>query len=843
MPTLPDYKRKALEALRAELIKDYEANVAQQGRTNSAVEQQRLKREADDLERKIAELDEQPMDGPLPEISPVFPEHPPRSKLFGRKDEVEQILQFLNKGDPKQVYSFVTICGISGIGKTVLASHIFESSNQSKWVSIEDIQDWDSCLTRIAEALFGKSKPIAAIIDFIKTEAVWLFLDGIDLLVEEPQLKGFLRRLAPDDKGKIIITSRSPLNLRTELTIPLRPLQSESATKLFIECWKPDNMNLSTTQQIDVRVICGDQYLNGHPFAIELIGQYARKRGPFNLRSIIADLKPEIQQGEAGVSMLEELVNKLLKFLSKEETRLLQRLALWPGNFGEDTVMLLAEIHPIINWGRPLDNLTNARLLNVSQQTDGSVSYQLHMVVKAIGKKLAQELPEFKALQRTIGSRLLQSNVLADWRAGLLSLFEAEEWGGILSAFRQKYGASFINDQFFAEANSELQLQTRACYALAYAFDQLGNVDLAMEYAELGERILKDVWEPTLIGYKSLLLRFGAIKGRNFLLKGKRENGKEVVRMAFNTIYELSDGQKAQLRWEIGQMYLLKGISHDDPKEAEDAYRKALAIYSEIQDIGQILKTQSNLGTALVEQGRIRESAGLNKEILNSLDMNSDLLSPFLPWTETLRASEYANIVDALTKLTEFEEAKIYADPGLVYCEERGWTRSYAALLINTGILEGELEDYRQARKRFLAALELSTDYGYSEYESEIHSCLADLNMKEGKLNDAQESLQYAFRSRDPYDQAIALRVAGTIHMTQKQYDLAKQKLLESKDISQKNGFAYFEARACLELGRLYRALNAQDDMEQELLEAEVYFLQIDVPYYLDEIVKLRASD
>lgn len=841
--SLPNYKREALEVRIRELEQEYRVTMEQLGQTLHASDQLRLERKAADLERKIEGLRNQ-LSGKSPfETNQVYPEHPPRSRLFGREDETEQILQFLNEDNLEQGYSFVTVCGISGIGKTVLASRIFESFSQSKWVPMEDTQDWNSCCVKIAKALFGEDKPISAIVDFLKTEAVWLFFDGMDLLIEEPQLKAFLRRLAPGDKGKVIITSRGPLNLPAELIIELSPLPLEYAIELFIDCWKPDNVNLSSAQQTDIRVICGEQLLDGHPFSIELIGQSARKRKAFNLRSIVSRLKYEMQQGKTDISMLEELVNDLLGFLPEEEKRLLQRLALMPGDFDQEMIEMLADIHPSIDGWKSLTGLINARLLNVSQQMDGTASYQLHSVVKAIGQRLAQELPEFKLLQRTVGLHLVQSNIPTDWRSGLLNLFEAEEWEEILSVFRQKYGMSFINEQLFIEANSEPQLQTRACYALAYTFDQLGNIALAMEYAETGEKLLKDEWEPTSVGYMSLLLRFWAIRGRSFSLRREHEKGKRLVDIAFSVIQELGSKQKAHLQWEIGQMYLFKGINLDDSKEAENAYRKALAIYSELRDVGQRLKAQSNLATELVKQGRIQESVSINQEILDNLEMTSNLSSSFFPWIESLLESEYVNIVDALTKLREFEEAETYANPGLVYCEERGLIKGRTVMLINTGILEIERGNYEQAQKRLLSALEFARDLGYSEYESEIHSYLAESYFKQGKLREAQESLKYALTSQDPYDQSIALRVAGTMYMAQKQYELAEQRLLESKNVSQNNGFTYFKARAGLELARFYRLLNAQDNMEQELLEAEIYFSQINVPYYLDEIAQLRISN
>jgi tetratricopeptide (TPR) repeat protein len=207
---------------------------------------------------------------------------------------------------------------------------------------------------------------------------------------------------------------------------------------------------------------------------------------------------------------------------------------------------------------------------------------------------------------------------------------------------------------------------------------------------------------------------------------------------------------------------------------------------------------------------------------------------------ESLVASETANLVDVLTKLGEFNEANQRAHDGLEYCEAHALYRSYVALLINTGALEIELKEYEQAHEKLSEALRFSRDLGYSQYEDQTYSYLAAAYSRKGDFAKAKHNMERALSSEYPYCVAEAHRIAGEIHIAQGNYDLAKQDLLRSKQRSHNNGYTYFEARASLVLGQVFRHSGDVEAMESNLREAEEYFSAIEARFYLKQIMHIR---
>ncbi len=834
---------RAIESHRTMLIEEFEAANMQLNRTLSDVDRLRLQRQVDDLERQIQEIDV--------ELGACIPENyldrPPFSRIYGRDTEIKQLFDFLN-GQSEGERSFVTICGIPGIGKTAVASHLFRLHSNSVWITRPTEQeDSKAYLTRAARQLSrGRVNSIMGTYDLLCAEDIWLFLDGIDAFIDREELKGFLHRLLPTDKGKIIITSSKPTNLQAEYEIELDPLSLNEAIALFADSWNRGLSTLSAEQLADVKTICGDNYLAGHPYSIQQIGLYARKRKLSDLSSILKRLRRTIRQPGNTAELTNMSTEIALKSLKKREQSLLCRIALLPGEFDESMIAYLSRVEPIIDWEEVFGELVASRLMEVTQRPDDSSVYRVHNVVRAIARREAQTLSEFKELQRRVGEMLIQSEQASEWVAGLLSLFQAEDWGKIFSTFREKYGECFLGEHLFAGNPAPDMLKVRACYAIAYTFDQMGNANLAVDYAQQGVDLLINVPSEDTAAYSAIQLRLDAVLARNLLALHKSQEGQVKISEAAEVVKNLPDDQYQALQWEVGQVHLLEGIYYHykigNDFEAEKASRLAAEIFTKIGDHGQYLRALSNLGTALEGQGRLRESADVNREILQFLvgEMNFPTLSPSV--VESLTESETANLVDTLTKLGEFEEAQRHAYWGLPYCEEYGLEQSHAALLVNTGALEIELGEYDKAQESLEKALSLSRDLGYTAYEEQVYTYLAVVALKQENLERAQQNIERALKSEESYNQAEAYRVAGEICAARHDYGAAEQALLTSKQLSHENGYAYFEARASLELARLHQSANEFEGMETNLREAEGYFSKIDAPYYVNLIAGLRQQ-
>ncbi|MGC9396801.1 MAG: hypothetical protein ACP5J4_18305 [Anaerolineae bacterium] len=861
--SLPDYKRRPLETRREQLVEEYESIMNQLGQAMASADKLRLNRQAQAREAEIAEIDAQlngePMQGIIsttedrsesePPVSEDYvPNLPPYCKIIDRDRERDAILKF-SKVRAKDNRSFVMICGMPEIGKTCLASHLFNRyRTNSVWVSPPaDFEDCEAYLTNVTKAVFaGQDKPTMVLNHELHEKDIWLFLDGVDAFVDADKFIGFLRRLSPDDKGKVVLTSTRPTKLRSEFRVELSLLSRDDAITLFVESWRPDQLKLSSAQLADVKQICGKSLLDGHPASIERIGANKGLIRESDLSLLVTRLKRDIQQMGKEKAVLS--ANISLESRTKQARSLLRRIALLPRKFDKNTVAYISQVSPTPDWDweEAFGELIASRLIQVTQQPNDSSTYRVHNVVRTIARREAQTLQEFKQLQRKVGEMLIQSEQTSEWIAGLLSLFQAERWDKVISAFRERYGDCFWGEHLFAGDTTLDMLKARACYAIAYTFDQIGNANLAVDYAQQGIVLLINVPSEDTAAYSAIQLRLDAVLARNLLALHKYKEGQVKIKETAEVVKDLPVDQYQALQWEVGQIHLLEGIYYHylvgDDTEAERVSRAAAEIYKNIGDAGQHLRALSNLSTALAGQGCLRESADVNREILQLLGKDRDFPTLSSNVVESLTGSETANLVDTLTKLGEFGEAQQHAYWGLPYCEEHGLGQSHAALLVNTGALEIELGEHGKARESLEEALALSRDLGYTAYEEQIYTYLAAVDLKQGNPERAQRDIKRALESEDSYNQAEAYRVAGEIYRAKGNYTLAKQNLMSSKQISQDNDYAYFKARASLELARLHQSAHEFGDMETNLLEAEGYFSQINAPYYLDLIAGLRQQ-
>jgi tetratricopeptide (TPR) repeat protein len=631
----------------------------------------------------------------------------------------------------------------------------------------------------------GQPRSIMAVNQRLYAESVWLFLDGVEAFIEDDKFKAFLSRLSPADKGKVVITSRIATNLRNELRIDLLPLRLDDAITLFVDSWQPLSTEFSDSQRADMKTICGESLLAGHPGSIERIGSDVKATKRSDLSSIVTRLKKNIQGIGEGSEKAISSVNVSLESRTEQARNLLARLSLLPGEFDESDVSAFGKIAPGLDWESAFDELLVTNLVQVTgSHIDDTSIYEIPAVVRSVARRKAKELPEYLKLQKCAGEILVKSSRNSTWVLGLISLLEAKQWREIALAFRERFSTSFLGEHLFTESDSASMNEALAYYAISYTYDQLGNAGHAQEHARRGKEILENAVDVESIRYKALYLRLNAVYARNLLVLGD-EMGQSVIEATTGFVETLNDEQRNALKWELGQIYLLEGIYYHylvgNDSQAEEVSRRAVDIYSSIKDVGQYLRALSNLGTAFEGQGRLCESVNLSQKILDLLKQQQSYSTLSTKAVESLFASETANLVDALTKLGEFEKAEQYAYEGLKYCENHALRQSQAALLINTGMLEIELGKYEQALKTLSEALQLSRDLTNKSYEDQTHSYLALPYHHLGDFAKAQHNMEIALHSEDSYCLAEAHRIAGEIYLAQGDVDSAEQELLESK--------------------------------------------------------------
>lgn len=203
----------------------------------------------------------------------------PLTPLVGREVELLAATQALARADVR----LLTLTGPGGIGKTRLALRLAEElagdfADGAITVSLAAIPDAASALPAIARACDLREEPgkppLQWLIDGLGRRQSLLVLDNLEHMIGVASDLGALLSACPG--LKIIVTSRQPLRIRGEYELPVRPLESAAATRLFSDRVRAQGVALDDTPQVEeiVRQIC--DRLDYLPLALELAAVRAR---------------------------------------------------------------------------------------------------------------------------------------------------------------------------------------------------------------------------------------------------------------------------------------------------------------------------------------------------------------------------------------------------------------------------------------------------------------------------------------------------------------------------------------------------------------------------------------
>jgi predicted ATPase/transcriptional regulator with XRE-family HTH domain len=230
-----------------------------------------------------------PSAGPVPAEAKVDPAAPPvpATRLIGRRQEVARLGQLLIG----PLTRAVTLTGPGGVGKTRLAIDAArefggEFTDGVCFVSLGDISDPDLVMPAIAGALKVRdaAEPLVdAIASRLRDRRLLLVLDTFEhLLAAAPAVAAIL---SATPTAKVLVTSRSPLNIRGEHQMVVNPLvvpgdtsaaggpgerDMTPAVELFVEraqAVEPDLVLDDAVLRV-IEELC--RRLDGVPLAIEL---------------------------------------------------------------------------------------------------------------------------------------------------------------------------------------------------------------------------------------------------------------------------------------------------------------------------------------------------------------------------------------------------------------------------------------------------------------------------------------------------------------------------------------------------------------------------------------------
>jgi predicted ATPase/class 3 adenylate cyclase len=258
--------------------------------------------------------------------------------LVGREEEIAKAAQVLERHDVR----LVTLTGPGGIGKTRLAVASAAQAADAYpdgvfFVPLADTRTTDQVVGAIAAALGLRSEGARALVstieDRLASGRALLVLDNFEQVVEARTIVAQLLESCPG--VELVVTSRTPLRIRGETELPVPPLGTPAAVRLFLErAPRPDWTPAAGELEV-VEAICSR--LDGLPLAIELAAARMRILDPASLLErlsrkldVVGGSVPDLPERQRTLTATIEWSYDLL---DEAERTLLARLAVFVGGW------------------------------------------------------------------------------------------------------------------------------------------------------------------------------------------------------------------------------------------------------------------------------------------------------------------------------------------------------------------------------------------------------------------------------------------------------------------------------------------------------------------------------
>jgi predicted ATPase/class 3 adenylate cyclase len=253
--------------------------------------------------------------------------------LVGRVAEQAELTALLRER------RLVTITGTGGTGKTRLALQIAaelldEFADGTFFVPLAGLTDPDLVVPAVTQAL-GLTDATA-----ISQSNALVVLDNLEHLPGAgPHIAALL---AEAPILKLLVTSRTPLHLSTEVEYPLDPLPQDSAVELFLH--RAQSVGRPVHPTDTVGAIC--RRLDGLPLALELAAARLKLLEPLALLERLEERLPLLTQGALDLPerqrTLEATIAWSYDLLDPVAQALFTRLAVFAETFGIDAAEQVA---------------------------------------------------------------------------------------------------------------------------------------------------------------------------------------------------------------------------------------------------------------------------------------------------------------------------------------------------------------------------------------------------------------------------------------------------------------------------------------------------------------------
>ncbi len=424
-----------------------------------------------------------------------------RNPLINRTHELEQAQDLLLRED----VGLVTLTGPGGVGKTRLAIQVASTlaahfANGAAFLSLAPLKDADQVVPTMAHALHvsgEQNRPLMeSLQEYLRNSHLLLVLDNVEQVISvAPQLAQLLEQ-AP--QLKVLLTSREPLRIRGEWTVPIPPLDLPDpaqlpdletlgqipAVALFLERARKVDAGFALTHENAQAIAAICQRLDGLPLALELAAALINVLPPRLLLRRLGHPLPLLTHGARDLPERQQTLRNTIAWsydlLEPQEQRLFRSLAVFTEGFTTDAATAIESAPPAHPQAEPehqrdemldrLEALVSKNLLRVEPGFDGAPRFSMLATIQ----EYAQEQLEAHGEQATVQERCVQFFLT------LAQTAEPQLYQGERDAWLERLESEDANLQAaltWCQENSQaVQLGLRLAGALSFYWFLSGNL-------------------------------------------------------------------------------------------------------------------------------------------------------------------------------------------------------------------------------------------------------------------------------------------------------------------------------------------------------------------------------
>ncbi|HKD97088.1 MAG TPA: LuxR C-terminal-related transcriptional regulator [Micromonosporaceae bacterium] len=274
----------------------------------------------------------------------------PRTSFVGRTGDLDRIERLVGEA------AVVTVIGTGGVGKTRLAieaaRRLVPGYPDGVWfaelAAIRSVEVAVAEVARLVGVTPGSGDPVRLLVEQLGDRRVLLVVDNCEHLVEGVAL--LVHRLVTAcPRVRVLATSREPLAVGPEVTVPLAPLDGPEAVRLFLDRAGAADPAAPVGDEASVAAVCAR--LDHIPLAIELAAPWIRVFTPAELLPRLADrfdvLAASRRDLPSRQRTMRAAVDWSYELLTAEQRVLFHRLAVFNGTFALDAAEAVCGTAPL----------------------------------------------------------------------------------------------------------------------------------------------------------------------------------------------------------------------------------------------------------------------------------------------------------------------------------------------------------------------------------------------------------------------------------------------------------------------------------------------------------------